>query len=82
MIGAQQAGDVALLVVEQPLRELVRGVDDGLGALDAAGVEGVPELVVHRVGREQQLGEDRGVLEGLGGALGQRRAGRSGRRRR
>ena len=34
---AHEAGDVALLVVELPLGELVGGVDDGLGAVEPAG---------------------------------------------
>ena len=53
-----------------PLGELVGGVDDGLRALEPAGVERVPEVLVERVALGQQLREDDGVLQGHGTALG------------
>ena len=69
---AHEAGDVALLVVEQPLPELVGGLDDGLRPRHPPRVEAVPQTVVEGVRREQQLGEDSRVLERLRATLGQR----------
>jgi hypothetical protein len=52
-------------------RSLVGGVDDGLGALEAAGGEGGPQALVDRRVPEQQFSEHGGVLKRLGAALGQ-----------
>src|SRR5688500_5879240 len=68
---ALEGWDVAPLVGELPCGELVGGVDDGLGPVEPAGVEVVPELLVEVVAREDQFGENSGVLECLAHAVGE-----------
>ena len=42
-------------MLELPLDDLVGGVDDGLRALEPAGVEGVPQVLVERDALVQDL---------------------------
>ena len=60
-----RAGTSPCDAVEQPLAELDRLLDDGLGAVVAAVGERVEGGLVQIVGREQHVGQHGGVLQGL-----------------
>ena len=78
----EQAGDVALLVVEQPPGELVGGVDDGPGALEATGGEGCPQALVERRRARAAVRRGRRRPPAPGRRPGRGSAGRRARRRR
>ena len=70
-----QAGHVALLMVELPLGELVGRLDDGLRTLEPPCGERLPQRMVGQ-SQESSVGEHGRVFQGLRAALGQgRRAG-------